>query len=74
MSDLKYHKVERVIRKVSFAEAEEIDIEFYAFQNWKDSAELVEEMRKGIWSKEYKEGMKKTGSIGKLQDERDDFE
>lgn len=74
MSETKHRKFELVARKVTFAEAEDIDIEFYAFQYWKDSAELVEEMRRGIWSKEYKLGMEKVGNISKLQEDRDDIE
>jgi len=70
----KKRKIAMVFRKVSFAEAEEMDIEYYANVDWKESAETVEEMRRMFWNKEYKEGMVKVVSRGKLNDDRDDIE
>ncbi len=70
----KKRKIEIVARKVSFAEAEDLDVEYYANVDWKESVSTVEEMRKSIWSREYKEGMLKVISKGKLNDDRDDIE
>ena len=68
------NKIAMVVRSVSFAEAEELDIEYYAKISWKESAKNVETMRRAIWSKEYKAGKIKNISIAKLTDDRDDFE
>ena len=70
----KKRKIEMVARKISFAEAEDLDVEYYANVDWKESVSTVEEMRKSIWSREYKEGMVKAISKGKLNDDRDDIE
>ena len=45
--------IEIVGLKGSFAEAEEIDIEYYASIDWKESAVNVERMRRAIWKNEY---------------------
>ncbi|MEO7766304.1 MAG: hypothetical protein ABIS01_02720 [Ferruginibacter sp.] len=62
------------IKKASFTEAEDIDVEYYASINWKESAINVEEMRRMIWSKEYNSDPSRTISIAALKDDRDDFE
>jgi predicted DNA-binding protein (UPF0251 family) len=67
-------KIAMVVRTASFAEAEELDVEYYASLSWGESAKNVEIMRRTIWSKEYKAGKNKNISIAKLTDDRDDFE
>lgn len=67
-------KIERIGRKVSFAEAEEIEVEYYANINWKESAKNVEKMRQSIWHKEYLLPLSKEISIAHLNDNRDDLE
>jgi 16S rRNA U516 pseudouridylate synthase RsuA-like enzyme len=67
-------KIAQVVKKYSFAEAEEADIEYYANVDWKESAANVEEMRKGIWNAEYKKGMEKIIRKSTLKEERDDIE
>ena len=70
----KKRNIELVIRKVSFAQAEEDDVAYYAQNSWQNSAAIVEEMRKGIWNKVY--GLKREKIIFKagLKEDRDDFE
>ena len=63
-----------VVRKGSFAEAEELDVEYYANVDWKESVATVEAMRRMYWDKEYKKGMVKVIAKGKLKDNRDEFE
>lgn len=70
----KKRKIKKVARKMTFAEAEELDVEYYASVDWKESVTTVEEMRKLIWKEEYKKGMVKLIRKGKLNDERDEFE
>lgn len=70
----KKRKISMVIRKGSFAEVEEMDIEYYAAIDWKESVATVEKMRKMFWSKEYKRGMVKMIAKGNLKDDRDEFE
>ena len=70
----KKRKIELVAKKMSFAEAEEATIEYYATVDWKESAATVEEMRRGIWNDEYKKGMKKIIRKSNLKDDRDDIE
>jgi hypothetical protein len=65
--------IERVGQKASFAEAEEMEVEYYANLDWKESAKNVEQMRKMIWSKEYEIGMLKTMAIAGLKEDRDDI-
>ncbi len=67
-------KIEKVFQKVSFAEAEEIDIAYYASIDWKESARNVEVMRKSIWKNEYAKGMEKIFRKSKLKEDHDDFE
>jgi hypothetical protein len=67
-------KIEMIARRVSFAEGEDMDLEYYAGLDWKESAKNVEEMRKMFWDKQYKKGMIKVISKGKLNDDRDDIE
>jgi 16S rRNA U516 pseudouridylate synthase RsuA-like enzyme len=63
-----------VVKEVSFAEAKEIEVPYYASVGWKESAAVVEEMRKGIWAEEYKKEMEKVVSRGHLKEDRDDIE
>lgn len=65
--------IEKVGHKASFAEAEEMEVEYYANLDWKESAKNVEQMRKMIWSKEYEIGMLKTMAIAGLKEDRDDI-
>ena len=65
--------IEKVGHKASFAEAEEMELEYYANLDWKESAKNVEQMRKMIWSKEYEIGMLKTMAIAGLKEDRDDI-
>ena len=67
------NKIERLGQKASFAEAEEMELEYYANLNWKESAKNVEQMRKMIWRKEYEIGMLKTMGIAGLKENRDDI-
>ena len=67
-------KIQMGVKKVSFAEAEDLDIAYYAGTNWKESATNVEEMRHMIWSEEYKLDRVRVISIAGLKDDRDDFE
>lgn len=67
------NKIERIGHKASFAEADEMELEYYANLNWKESAKNVEQMRKMIWSKEYEIGMLKTMAIFGLKEDRDDI-
>ena len=66
-------KIALVGEIVSFAEAEEQDVEYYAQLSWKESARSVEQMRQSIWSEEYLLPKVKEGSIAHLKDDRDDF-
>ncbi|MBL7728413.1 MAG: hypothetical protein JNM68_12040 [Dinghuibacter sp.] len=70
----KKRTIELVGRKVSFAEAEELDIEYYAQCDWKQSATTAEHLRQMVWGKVYGNKMEKTGRITALKDDRDDFE
>ncbi len=72
----KKRKIELIVRKVTFEQAEEEDVEFYAKNSWKNSAEIVEEMRRSIWNQAYNSNSKREKVIFKagLKDERDDFE
>ena len=70
----KKRKIAMVVRKGSFAEAEELDVEYYANVDWKESVATVEAMRRMYWDKEYKKGMVKVIAKGKLKDNRDEFE
>ena len=70
----KKRKIAIEVRKGSFAEVEEMDVEYYATVDWKESVATVEEMRKMIWNKEYKKGMVKVVKKGKLKEDRDEFE
>ncbi len=70
----KKRKIAMEIRKGSFAEVEEMDVEYYAKVDWKESVATVEEMRKMFWNKEYKKGMVKVVKKGKLKEDRDEFE
>ncbi len=70
----KKRRIALIARKLSFAEAEEATIEYYANVDWKESASTVEEMRKGIWNYEYKKGMEKIIRRSTLKEDRDDIE
>jgi predicted DNA-binding protein (UPF0251 family) len=65
--------IEKVAVKASFAEAEEMDVAYYASIDWKESAANVEIMRKSIWKKEYETGMEKIFRRSTLKEENDDF-
>ena len=69
-------KMQMEIRKVSFAEAEEIDVAYYASVDWKESVETVESLRKGIWQEEYKNHNEIEKIIHKraLTESEDEFE
>ena len=66
-------KIEPVIKKGSFAEAEESEINYYAKLTWKESAAYVEEMRKQIWYNEYPGKIENIIRKGSLKEDRDDF-
>lgn len=66
--------IEKVVWKGTFEEAEEREIELYANKNWKESASIVEKMRRGIWKEEYESEIDWTIRRSNLKDERDDFE
>ena len=71
----KERKMVMVATKVSFAEAEEADIAYYASIDWKQSVATVEDMRKQIWSKQYKTGkIEKIIRKANLKEDRDEFE
>ena len=70
----KKRKIEAAVRKVSFAEADELDVEYYASIDWKESVSNAEKLRKMVWKKEYKKGIEKIIRIAHLKDERDEFE
>jgi hypothetical protein len=54
-------------------DAEMEDLHFYANSTWVESARIVESLRKMIWEKEYKEGMKRNiGRMTMLKQDRDD--
>jgi hypothetical protein len=68
-------KIAMVVAKMTFAEAEEADIEYYASIGWKESAEGAEQIRRMIWSEAYgKQETDRVVSVAKLNDDRDDFE
>jgi len=62
------------IRKVTFAEAEELDIDYYASLDWKESARIVEEMRRQFWGDDYPGKVEKIIRKASLKDLTDDFE
>lgn len=70
----KKRKIEMVVRKTSFDEGEEADVEYYANVDWKESASTVEELRRGIWGEEYQRGMEKIIRKSTLKEDRDDNE
>ena len=63
-----------IIRKVTFAEAEELDIDYYASLDWKESARIVEEMRRKFWGDDYPGKVEKIIRKASLKDLTDDFE
>jgi hypothetical protein len=71
----KKRKIAMVVTKLSFEEAEEADIAYYANLTWKESAANVEEMRRMIWNDEYKlQNKERKVLVAKLKEDRDDFE
>jgi hypothetical protein len=70
----KKRKIEKVVRKVSFAEADEIDVAYYASIDWKESVSNAEKLRKMVWSDQYKNGIEKIIRIANLKEDRDEFE
>jgi hypothetical protein len=67
-------QIKPIAKAVSFEEAEEIDIAYYAQVDWEESVKTVETMRKSIWVEEYKKGRIAVGKIRHLKDEEDEFE
>lgn len=71
----KKREIATITRKGSFeqAEEEEENIAYYAKIDWKQSAEIVEAMRKSIWHKVY--GLKREKIIFKahLKEDRDEL-
>ena len=63
-----------VIKKVTFAEAEELDLAYYANLHWKESAKNAELMRKMVWNNEYKLPLNKELRLRDLKDDDYDFE
>jgi hypothetical protein len=62
-------KMQMVVTKMSFEEAEEADIEYYASISWKESAEKAAQIRRMIWSEEYsKQDKERQVSVAKLKD------
>ncbi len=61
------------INKVSFAEAEDLDVEYYAGISWKVSVSNVEEMRRMIWNREYNLERDRSITISRLKDDRDEL-
>jgi hypothetical protein len=68
-------KIAMVVRKGSFAEAAEADIQYYASITWKESAASAEAMRRMIWSSEYinQDKVRKV-AVAQLKEDRDDVE
>jgi hypothetical protein len=67
-------KIEMVGNNVSFAQAEEDEILYYASLDRKESVAIVEQMRKMIWDKEYLQPMSKEIRWANLKEDRDEFE
>lgn len=59
---------------LSFAQAEEEEVLYYASLSRKESVAIVEQMRKMIWNKEYLQPMLKEVRWGNLKEDRDEFE
>lgn len=70
----KKRKIAPIIRKVSFAQAEEEEIAYYAQNSWQNSVRIVEEMRQQIWHKVYAAKRELVIFKRTLKDESDDFE
>lgn len=68
--------MEKVIWKGTLEEAEEKEIEEYAFARWDETAKVVENMRKMFWHKEYSlnNGVELVTCQYNIQDLTDDFE
>ncbi len=47
--------MEKIVWQGTFEEAEAREIALYAAAGWKESAAIVEDLRKAIWNKAYKE-------------------
>lgn len=71
---MKKDRSDWAVRKVSFAEAEELDIEYYASIDWKESALVVEGMRKQFWGDGYPGKVEPIIRRASLKDLTDDFE
>ena len=67
-------KFEMVGTIATLEEAEELDIDYYAKLNWEESVKNAELLRKMVWSKEYLLPNERTIRVGKLKDERNEFE
>lgn len=66
-------KIPMLMTKGSFAEAEDLDVEYYAGISWKESVSNVEEMRQMIWNKEYTLERDRGIAISRLKDDRDEL-
>ena len=73
---IKERKIQPVVKKLSFAEAEEEEIAYYASIKWSESARNAEQLRCTIWDEEYKNRNKvePVFKIALLTDNRDDTE
>ena len=67
-------KFEMVGTIATLEEVEELDLDYYAKLNWKESVKNAELLRKMVWSKEYLLPIERTIRVGKLKDERNEFE
>lgn len=70
----KKRKIDEVVKGISFAEADEIDVAYYASIDWKESVSNAEKLRKMVWNDEYKNGIEKIIRIANLKEDRDEFE
>lgn len=66
--------IDAVGTKASFAEAEELEIAYYAGLSWKESATHVETMRRQVWGKNYPDRMERVFRRASLKEDRDDIE
>ena len=62
--------IDMVANKGSFDEAEEVEIEYYASIDWKESARNVEKIRRMLWWKEYSLKPDKTVGVAGLYADR----
>jgi hypothetical protein len=67
-------KIQVVAKVASHNEAEELDIEYYANIDWKESVDTVEQLRKLFWNKEYRMKKEFFSGIRPLNSDADDYE